>query len=65
MENKSKQYKQQNEWINERYATVGTKMPKDFVQQFKDACKTLGISQSEVFRQAMQNIINEANNKLD
>ncbi len=40
-------------------------MPKDFVQQFKDACKTLGVSQSEVFRQAMQNIINEANNKLD
>ncbi len=65
MENKSKQYKQQNEWINERYTTVGTKMPKDFVQQFKDACKTLGVSQSEVFRQAMQNTINEANNKLD
>lgn len=60
MENKSKQYKQQNTWINERYTTIGTKMPKEFVQEFKDACKALGISQSEVFKKAMENTINLA-----
>lgn len=60
MESKSKQYKQQNTWINERYVTIGTKMPKEFVQQFKDACKVLGVSQSEVFKKAMENTINLA-----
>ncbi len=35
-------------------------MPKEFVQQFKDACKVLGVSQSEVFKKAMENTINLA-----
>ena len=35
-------------------------MPKEFVQEFKDACKALGISQSEVFKKAMENTINLA-----
>lgn len=60
MENKSKQYKQQNTWINERYVTIGTKMPKELVQEFKNACKTLGVSQSEVFKKAMENTIEQA-----
>ncbi len=32
-------------------------MPKEFIQEFKDACKTLGVSQSEVFKKAMENTI--------
>lgn len=60
MAERSEQYKQQNAWINERYVTVSAKLPKDFVQEFKGACKALGVSQSEVFRQAMQNTINQA-----
>lgn len=60
MEDKSKQYKQQNAWINERYVTIGTKMPKELVNEFKKACKILGISQSEVFKKAMQDTIKQA-----
>lgn len=54
MVSKSNQYKQQNAWINERYVTVSAKLPRAFVQEFKDACKVLGLSQSEVFKKAMQ-----------
>ncbi len=60
MEDKSKQYRQQNAWINERYVTIGTKMPKDLVNEFKNACKILGVSQSEVFKKAMQDTIKQA-----
>ena len=33
--------------------------PKAFAQECKDACKQSGISQSEVFRNAMQETINK------
>ncbi len=62
-ETKTKNIKYMNNWIKENYMRVGGTYPKEFAQQFKDACKFLGVSQSEVFRQAMQNTINEANNK--
>lgn len=35
-------------------------MPKELVQEFKNACKTLGVSQSEVFKKAMENTIEQA-----
>lgn len=57
---KEQQYKRQNDWINERYITIGTKQPRDLVAEFKEACKKVGISQSEVFKKAMLEVIEES-----
>lgn len=54
---KSKQYAQQNAWIKERYITISAKLPREFVTEFKEACKKQGVSQSEVFRKAMEETI--------
>lgn len=42
---------------------VGGSYPKAFAQECKDACKQLGVSQSEVFRNAMQETINKIKNR--
>lgn len=54
-------YKQQ--WQKENMATVIAKYNKDFVNEFKEACKKLDIKQSAVIRKAMQEIIDQANKK--
>lgn len=54
-------YKQQ--WQKENMATVIAKYNKDFVNEFKEACKKLDIKQSAVIRKAMQEIIDRANKK--
>lgn len=41
-------------------AFVNAKYKKEFVYEFKEACKTLGITQSEVFREAMIETIEKA-----
>ena len=38
---KSKQYKQQNSWIKENCTRIGGTFPKDFAQEFKDDCKVI------------------------
>ena len=58
-ETKAKNIKYMNTWIKENYMRVGGSYPKAFAQEFKDACKQLGVSQSEVFRNAMQETINK------
>lgn len=50
----------QNEWIKQNMKQVGSAYKIDFVDQFKAACKKLGISQSEIFRKAMQEVIEKA-----
>ncbi len=47
------------EWAKQNMGTVKASYKKDFVQEFKASCKELGITQSEVFRKAMQNVIDE------
>ena len=46
-------------------ATVMGKYKKEFVAEFKDACKILGIKQSEVLRKAMVDTINKAKEKAE
>ena len=41
-------------------AMVGAKYKKEFIKEFKEACKSLGITQSEVIRKAMQETIDKA-----
>ncbi len=45
------------EWAKENMATVNVRYKKEFVQEFKAACKALGLKQSEVFRKAMEDVI--------
>ena len=63
MSEKFNQSKYINEWAKENMGTVMGKYKKDFVAEFKDACKTLGISQSDVIRQAMIETIEKSKNK--
>ena len=51
------------EWKKENMGIVKASFKKDFVDQFKEACKSLGISQSDVIRNAMEEVINRAQNK--
>ncbi|MEG0165766.1 hypothetical protein [Anaerorhabdus sp.] len=44
-------------WDKENMARITGKYKKEFVEDFKNACKKLGISQSDVFRDAMVEII--------
>ena len=45
--------------------SVAARYKKDFVDEFKQACKEIGISQSEVFRKAMQETIDRAQKNRD
>ncbi len=47
-------------WKKENMLKVSASYKKEFVQQFRDSCAKLGIKQSDVFRQAMQDIIEKA-----
>lgn len=48
------------EWRKENMKPVRASFKKDFVDQFKEACKILGISQADAIREAMNNTIQKA-----
>lgn len=48
------------EWRKENMKLVRAGFKKDFVDQFKEACKILGISQADAIREAMNNTIQKA-----
>lgn len=50
----------QEKYDKKNMAFVNAKYKKEFVLEFKSACKSLGISQSEVFREAMIETIEKA-----
>lgn len=58
-----KYYARQYEWKKENMKMVGAIFKKDFVDEYKQACKKLGIKQSEPIRVIMQHTINEAKGK--
>ena len=55
------QYKR--DWRKENMKTVRGTFKNDFVDQFKKACEILGITQSDVIREAMNNTIEKAKSK--
>ena len=57
------QYKYMNDWKKDNMSHVGAQYKKDFVDEFKIACKGLGISQSEVIRKAMEETIERYKNQ--
>lgn len=49
------------EGVRENMANISGRYKKEFVQEFRDACRQLGIRQSDVYpRQTMQEIIGKA-----
>lgn len=63
MPEKFDQLKYQEEWKKRNMLKVTASYKKDFVEEFRAACETLGIKQSEVFRAAMIETINKAKNQ--
>ena len=59
---KFNQAKYMREWQKENMKQVKASYKTEFVDEFKEACKKLGIKQSDVFRKAMQDMIEKANN---
>ena len=57
------QIKYQNDWKKQNMKQVGGSYKTDFVDEFKAACKKLGVSQSEVIRAAMEETIRKAEGK--
>ncbi|MFR7638254.1 MAG: hypothetical protein ACLUYS_01170 [Allobaculum sp.] len=47
-------------WSKENMGRITAQYKKEFVLEFKEACAALGLKQSEVFRKAMENVIEEA-----
>lgn len=50
------------EWDKKNMKLAGARFKKEFVDEFKEACSKLGIKQSDVFRKAMQDVIDQAKN---
>ena len=59
---KFNQAKYMREWQKENMKQVKASYKTEFVDEFKEAYKKLGIKQSDVFRKAMQDMIEKANN---
>lgn len=58
-----KEFNQQEyikEWKKKNMKQIKVTYKNDFVEEFKEACKRLGITQSDVIRQAMQDTIDKA-----
>ena len=62
-EQKFDQKKYNREWDKKNMKLAGSRYKAEFVDSFKDACSLLGVKQSDVFREAMQNIIDQAQKK--
>ena len=57
------QKKYHQEWDKRNMKLAGARYKKEFVDAFKQACSNLGVKQSDVFRQAMQDTIDRAKEK--
>ncbi len=51
------------EWRKQNMKTIRGTFKNDFVDEFKKACKILGITQADVIREAMDNTIKKAKMK--
>lgn len=52
-----------NDWAKQNMKGLSVSYKREFVDEFKAALKTLGLKQSEVFRKAMENVIQQAKEK--
>ncbi len=54
-------YKAQKKYAKSHIKKLSCSYPAEFVNAFRDACNTLGVKQSEVIRETMNKIIEQAN----
>lgn len=59
-EKKFNQAEYQNDWSKKNMAFVTAKYKKEFVAEFKEACKLLGTTQSQLLKETMTEVINQA-----
>jgi antitoxin component of RelBE/YafQ-DinJ toxin-antitoxin module len=52
-----------NDWAKKNMGSISARYKKEFVEEFKEACRKLNLKQSDVIRNMMQNIINQAKEK--
>lgn len=52
-----------NDWAKKNMGHINVQYKREFTDEFKAACKKLGVSQSEVFREAMEKTIKKAEGK--
>lgn len=50
-------------WRAKNMMRVSATYKNDFVLEFREACKKLAVSQSEIIKTAMQKVIEQANKK--
>ena len=62
-EKKFNQKKYTQEWDKENMKLVGSRYKNEFVDEFRAALIKLDLKQSDVIRKAMQDVIDQANNK--
>lgn len=60
MEEKFNQQEYIKEWKKKNMKQVKATYKTEFVDEFKEACAKLGITQSDVIRKAMQDVIDQA-----
>ncbi|MDO5015302.1 MAG: hypothetical protein Q4E28_05055 [Clostridia bacterium] len=53
----------QNEWLKKNYKSISLSLPIDLANEFKEACKKLGVSQRSVLVKAVEETIKEVKNK--
>lgn len=53
-------YKLQKKWQKDNMLSISVKYKKDFILEFRQALEKLDLKQSDIFRQAMQDIINKS-----
>lgn len=56
-------YENQKKYQKENMSQIKASYKKEFVEEFKESCKKLEITQSQVIREAMQKTIKKAQKK--
>lgn len=54
-----------NSWKKENMALVGASYKKEFVQEFREACKKLDLKQSDLIRAMMEQTIAKAKQEVE
>ena len=54
-----------NGWKKENMALVGASYKKEFVQEFREACKKLDLRQSDLIRELMEQTIAKAKQEVE
>ena len=57
------QNKYVNDWKKKNMKLVGASYKSEFVDEFKEACKILGLKQSDLIREMMEDIIKQSREK--